>query len=246
LSDLFDPDTCPQPGKLKGLEAILTGTYDVWGEVIKIYARLIKVETGDELSIQKVEIPLKAIPENVQVKLENAETAVQNYKQLSKPIAEPTDKLQIKMWVDKGQGGLYLGGDRMTIYLRASRDCYVRIYNVYPDGSSTLIFPNKFYPNDRVKRGKVYKIPDEGYGFDLLITEPFGPEMLYAVASTEPFSDREVIRRAVRRAKRVFIRGFRSVRELKERVVTVAPSGDVDRPALITQTICRFTTAPRD
>ena len=244
LSDLFDPDTCPQPGKLKGLEAILMGTYNIWGKEVKIFASLIKVEEGRKLSVQGIEIPLRAIPENVRVKLEKAGMVSQNYQHLSKPIAEPTKGLQIKMWVDKGDGGLYLEGDKMTIYLRVSRDCYVRIYNVQPDGRSTLIFPNRYCPEGRIKGGRVYRIPDKGYSFDLMITEPFGPEMLYAVASTEPFSDREAVRRAIKRSKGPFIRGFRSVEELRERVVAVVPS--VGGSALAAQAISRFTTAPRD
>ncbi len=81
------------------------------------------------------------------------------------------------VWVDR-PNGVYHDGDTMSIYIRASRDCYVRL--VYNDagGNALLVFPNKNDVDSRIEGGTIYKVPSA-----FRVQPPFGREILKAYAS---------------------------------------------------------------
>lgn len=87
-------------------------------------------------------------------------------------------------------------GDKHTYGFRASRDCYLVLYNVGPDGLITVLLPNKHIPNNYFKAGKDHIIPDpscryangEPCKFEVVKeqSKPVGLEMIKALATLKP------------------------------------------------------------
>ena len=96
-------------------------------------------------------------------------------------------QLKIDLWVDRGDGGIYLNGDLLHIYFHANQDCYLRLLYRDASGNNFQIFPNQYDEYNRITAGKTYTIPDETDNFDFEIQAPFGAELITAFACTEPF-----------------------------------------------------------
>ena len=96
--------------------------------------------------------------------------------------------LDIEVWVDKGEGAIYYPGEEIRIYFRASRDCYVVIYNINTKGYANLLYPYDRYDDYYIEGGRTYRIPDRFDDYDLTVDGPEGTEYIQAVASFDPIS----------------------------------------------------------
>jgi hypothetical protein len=114
---------------------------------------------------------------------------------LSEPVASQTapptpapasGPLKLNVWTDKAS---YKVGDNMKISLQANQDCYVTLIDVGTSGKATVIFPNHYCSDNRVKAGVTYQIPDPSAGFDYEVGPPAGVEIIRGIASREPNPD---------------------------------------------------------
>ncbi|MFQ6003224.1 MAG: DUF4384 domain-containing protein [Candidatus Zixiibacteriota bacterium] len=96
--------------------------------------------------------------------------------------------LDIEVWVDRGEGATYYPGEEIKVYFRASRDCYVVIYNINTRGYVSLLYPYDRYDDYYVEGGRTYRIPDRFDDYDLTVDGPAGTEYIQAVASFDPIS----------------------------------------------------------
>jgi hypothetical protein len=96
--------------------------------------------------------------------------------------------LDVKVWVDKGEGANYHPGDNIKVYFQASRDCYVVIYDIDTRGYVSLLYPIDNGDDPYVEGGRNYRIPDSFDDYDLTIDGPEGTEYIAVVASLEPIN----------------------------------------------------------
>ena len=82
---------------------------------------------------------------------------------------------------------MFVEGERLTAYVQAGSDCYLRLLYRQVDGQVIQIFPNRLSGDERVTSAQVYSIPDTDDAFDYVIKAPFGVEYLISVASATPF-----------------------------------------------------------
>jgi hypothetical protein len=98
--------------------------------------------------------------------------------------------LVIDVWTDQGEGAVYYPGERIRAYFRASRDCYVTIYNVDTQGYVHLLYPAGSLDEHFIMGGVTYRVPSRRAPYDLVVGGPSGIEYVEAVASVEPFHAR--------------------------------------------------------
>jgi len=98
-------------------------------------------------------------------------------------------KLDVDVWINKDEGGVYRPGESMRVYFRSSGDGYVLVFNVDTEGYIHLIYP--YGPEDppSVDGGRAYRIPARSDPYDLVADGPPGIEYVVAVASPYPFQD---------------------------------------------------------
>ncbi len=61
ISGQLDENSVKAIGKIFGVDAIVTGIYSLFGNDVRIYARVISTETGEVFSVSKTQIPLNLV-----------------------------------------------------------------------------------------------------------------------------------------------------------------------------------------
>ncbi|MBI2191613.1 MAG: DUF4384 domain-containing protein [Planctomycetes bacterium] len=94
----------------------------------------------------------------------------------------------IQIWTDRGKAPVYQDGEEMTVYLKATRDCYVRVVYITADQQWLLIYPNRWGSDDFLRAGDTLELPGKGSKFRFVVQKPFGPETLKVIAANHPLA----------------------------------------------------------
>jgi hypothetical protein len=82
----------------------------------------------------------------------------------------------------------YFDGDKMTVSLYASRDCYVKVYHIDVDNQTQMIFPSWADRNNRLIANQTRTIPENAF---FVLHAPVGDETILAVFSRTQFENIE-------------------------------------------------------
>ncbi|MFH1502424.1 MAG: DUF4384 domain-containing protein [Candidatus Eisenbacteria bacterium] len=93
---------------------------------------------------------------------------------------------RVDVWVDRGDWSVYRPGDRLDVFFRVDRSCYVTILDYAPDGSVSVLFPNRWSGSNFVRAGRTYRLP-ESRMYSLRIAGSGGEETLFACAHSAPW-----------------------------------------------------------
>ena len=102
-------------------------------------------------------------------------------------IVEPKLPFKVDVWVDKGCGSTYRVGESLIVYFESSRDCYLTLFDITPEGKVRQILPNRYRRDNFIRADKVYAIPEERDSFEFRVTPPPGEETVKAVATVRPW-----------------------------------------------------------
>jgi len=113
----------------------------------------------------------------------NASIALMN--DLKKP--EASIPVQFALSLGTADGRLqYRDGESVSFIVQSDTDCYLLLLDHQGDGTTVLLFPNRFQPNSFVRRGQSVRIPAEDmHSFSVVVGEPFGDDRVEAIASTK-------------------------------------------------------------
>lgn len=87
-------------------------------------------------------------------------------------------------------GSTFRLGQSLIITVDVKREGYLNIVNVGPDDEPTVLFPNKFHPDNFVQPGKL-QLPTDQMKFDLRAQEPVGPSLTVAMLTNNRVNLRE-------------------------------------------------------
>jgi len=104
---------------------------------------------------------------------------------LRNPMMEETTLLTVKIWTNKKK---YKEGENINVYIKGNRDFYAKIVKIGIDGDIVQLLPNNYRQISLFKKGRTYRIPDEGDRFNLEVSPPFGIERIIVFASELPLS----------------------------------------------------------
>jgi hypothetical protein len=76
-------------------------------------------------------------------------------------------------------------GDKVNLYFKSEKDCYLTLLNYGTSGKLTVLFPNSLFKDNFIKANTIYAIPGRDYPFDYIISGPKGLERIKAIAVTE-------------------------------------------------------------
>lgn len=101
--------------------------------------------------------------------------------------------LGVLVWTDRDSSGSqtpnYVPGDKIRLYTRVSRDAYVYLFNVDPNGQVDMILPNRYAGGaNYVKANTVKVFPAAGDQFTFDIAAPYGLNKVLALASLTPLN----------------------------------------------------------
>jgi len=103
--------------------------------------------------------------------------------------------LRVELTTTRGEGRpLYRKGEHIRFLLRLNRSAWVYLFDLDPKGTATLLYPVD--ENGRLDRsgkcgslpppGTPLILPEDGCSYDLVVTEPYGRDRVWAVAAESP------------------------------------------------------------
>ena len=134
-------------------------------------------------AVLTVVTPTVATAQDVRI-LTVEQTAIQALQ--APPAAVPAaNPLGVVAWVDR-QDNTYASGERVRLFVQTNKDAYVTVLNVGPDGSTTVLFPNRFQADGLVRANTVTEVPDPAAQARITVTGTTGAELIKVIASTRP------------------------------------------------------------
>ena len=91
--------------------------------------------------------------------------------------------LGVVAWVDHPDN-TYGYGERVRLFVQTNKDAYVTVLNVGPDGATTVLFPNRFQTDNRVRANTVTEVPDPAARARIEVSGTTGSEFVKVIASS--------------------------------------------------------------
>jgi hypothetical protein len=169
------------PGTDVSNQLLLTGTYWEEKDQIRIIALVKEMVNNTTMASSEATIPVGWFTTmNISYLPENFTEAYSKMKVFSKDEVQGGG-LIVDLYTNKGDDNLiYTEGDILKIYVRANKECYIRVVDYMADGSQVLFVDNYYISSDKVNL--VYELP---YQFEC--SSPFGVETIQLSAQSVPF-----------------------------------------------------------
>jgi hypothetical protein len=104
----------------------------------------------------------------------------------SMPVSSPVSPGILKVGIkpDRGRGGVYYEGEKITFKIEASYDCYYILRAINSEGKITQLCPNEYFSDQNFIRANVpLDIPADFMGFDFNAAAPYGIDKVEIIAS---------------------------------------------------------------
>lgn len=167
-------------GKVDKTPYILGGKYWQEGNKLKIAVTLTNSLTDKTTSAVVAYLPLNILlADSIAYKVEKPEAIAERVNTLDNPERKPD--FDVNIWTNKGNDNVVFKEDeRMTLYVKAGKPCFLRFIYILADGSKVLLLDN--YPVEPHQTGQTVQIPK-----NFICTDPYGTETLVLYAQTEKF-----------------------------------------------------------
>jgi len=103
-----------------------------------------------------------------------------------------TDRLgPISLFIrsNRGANPVYRTGQKMVLFVEASRDSYLYCFYRQADGSIMRVFPNRHHRDARIPGGAAQHIPGAAMPFDWIVAPPTGVEIMKCFAFDRDVGD---------------------------------------------------------
>src|SRR5271157_14087 len=106
----------------------------------------------------------------------------------------PDFKIRLKPVGKTGKTGKYYVGDQVAFEVSSTKDAYLTIIDVGTTGKAHVIFPNRWNKSNKIRKGKLYRIPGPDAEWSFKLTGPAGVNYVKAIATLKQvqFLPREV------------------------------------------------------
>ncbi|NLC55660.1 MAG: DUF4384 domain-containing protein [Armatimonadetes bacterium] len=103
-------------------------------------------------------------------------------------LENPNPSFKVRLSFDRETNPVYyFGRDKVNFRVQADRDCYITVLDIGTSGKVTVLFPNRFHPDNRVRAGQTYVLPSpDRPTFQIAVSPPVGREMVKVIATEEP------------------------------------------------------------
>jgi hypothetical protein len=197
---VLEPDSGVSKVTIEGIKGIVRGRFYANGEQITIYAELAWLE-GGEIRKSKVVIPFSAVkakiwpdPEEANRKDVGTMLAPHNLEQslatvkdlVTSRVAKVPKDFQVEVFTTDGRRG-YAEGETVSFRVRAAEECHIAVLCHQSDGTSVVLFPNRFASNTLIPANKPIDVPGtHKSGFEIQIGPPYGSDVVEVIACSKP------------------------------------------------------------
>lgn len=198
-TDLVEPGTTVNKVTVEGVEGIVRGRFVTDGRIVTLYTEIAWLE-GGSITKEKVSWPINAVAGRVWPEKSQAEAMEmiqpQNAEQSMAGIEEITNARLLNIKQDfpielKTVDGerAYPEGESISFRVRSPKACHIAVICHQSDGTSVVLFPNKWHKDTLIPANKWVSVPGAlKSGFEIEIAEPFGSDVVQVIACTDASS----------------------------------------------------------
>ena len=194
-TDLVEPGTTIDKVTIQGVEGIVRGRFTTDGSTVTLYTEIAWLEGGritkDKVTWKINEVAARVWPTKTEAQLESMVTP-QNAEQSMEGIEEVTNakllnikqEIPLKLRTVDGQRA-YKEGETISFRVKAAETCHIAVICHQSDGTSVVLFPNKWHRDTLIPGDRWVDIPGAlKAGFEIEIGEPYGSDVVQVIACT--------------------------------------------------------------
>lgn len=197
---ILEPGTGVEKVTIEGVKGIVRGRFYNSGSDITVYAELAWLE-GGEIRKARLSIPLDKVkakiwpnPETASsknltnvLKPQNVEQSLANVQEIANGrLAKVPKDFQVEVFTTDGKRA-YAEGDNISFRVRSSEECHIAVLCHQSDGTSVVLFPNRWCSNTLIPANKAMDVPGtHKSGFEIEIGPPFGSDVVEVIACSKP------------------------------------------------------------
>ncbi len=185
-----------KPGLLRAAQVFAYGHYWPQRNKIDVNLQFYNIETRTVIASTTLSLTKGLFPENLAFEPEHVQTTQAQLAAIDQivDVSSPTGQVQIRVWPNRGDGATYRSGEYVFFYVRANCNGHLRLYHIDVRGSVTVLYPrNENLDDDLIRSNTTVVIPNQEQfdrAFAFMVSPPFGRDIVKAIFSTAPFSDR--------------------------------------------------------
>lgn len=197
---VLEPGTGVEKVSIEGVKGIVRGRFYATGDEVTVFAELAWLE-GGEIKKARLAIPTDAVrakiwPDPAQaagkqlagaIKPQNAEQSLANIQDIAgSRLADVPKDFQVEVFTTDGKRA-YAEGETVSFRVRASEECHIAVLCHQTDGTTVVLFPNRYASNTLIPPNKPIDVPGtHKSGFEILISPPFGSDVVEVIACSKP------------------------------------------------------------
>jgi hypothetical protein len=197
---ILEPGTGVGKVTIEGVKGIVRGRFYATGDEVTIYAELAWLE-GGEIRKARIAIPADSVrakiwpdpaeagskPIDDYLRPQNVEQSLATIQDLARDrLAKMPRDFPLEIFTTDGKRA-YAEKDTVSFRVRSARECHIAVLCHQSDGTTVVLFPNRFARNTLIPANKSIDIPGtHKSGFEIEIGQPFGSDVVEVIACTQP------------------------------------------------------------
>ena len=149
---------------------------------------------------------------------------------LSERLGDDAGPISLRIRSNRGASPVYRTGQKMILFIEASRDSYLYCFYRQADGSVMRVFPNRYHRDPFVPGGEATHVPGPSMAFDWIVEPPAGIEIMKCFAF-----DRDVTSDLPRHVRELDFKPlpYRSLAELSHDLRTLRRVGIAENSMIV-------------
>ena len=197
---VLEPGTGVEKVSIEGVKGIVRGRFYATGDEVTVYAELAWLEGGEikkaRLAIPAAQVKAKIWPDPEQaaskqlagaIKPQNVEQSLANVQDVAGGrLAKIPKDFQVEVFTTDGKRA-YAEGETVSFRVRSAEECHIAVLCHQSDGTTVVLFPNRFASNTLIPANKPTDVPGtHKSGFEIEIGPPFGSDVVEVIACSKP------------------------------------------------------------
>ena len=197
---VLEPGSGVEKVSIQGVKGIVRGRFYATGDEVTIFAELAWIE-GGEIKKTRLSIPSEAVKAKIwpdpdqaagkqlagAIKPQNVEQSLANIQDIAgSRLADVPKDFQVEVFTTDGKRA-YAEGETVSFRVRASEECHIAVLCHQTDGTTVVLFPNRYASNTLIPPNKPIDVPGtHKSGFEIVISPPFGSDVVEVIACSKP------------------------------------------------------------
>jgi hypothetical protein len=197
---VLEPGTGVEKVSIEGVKGIVRGRFYATGDEVTVFAELAWLEGGEikkaRLAIPSEQVKAKIWPDPAQaaskqlagaIQPQNAEQSLANMRDLAgERLTKIPKDFQVEVFTTDGKRA-YAEGETVSFRVRAAEECHIAVLCYQTDGTTVVLFPNRYASNTLIPANKPIDVPGtHKSGFEIEIGPPFGSDVVEVIACSKP------------------------------------------------------------